>query len=262
MPRLTLSILALLLLAAGVAWWLGGGSKPEATGDLADLSADVVPLLRQLPSVARVEARVRPARPTCRIVHFRDWHALDEATDAKLAAEVETVQGEQLQALGQLAGHHGLARVGSEGLTAGDMPRWLAALDVLREVDREQIPALQALLAKVPDAEALAMIHQHQARLRELGAAGRLLLAGKIEAVDPIEEAEALEAARPRDGLIDPARQRARDDAIVRVVTSRGPLAVLVLGAAHDLSDSVRRLAPGCEYIAVTTSTVGRLARQ
>jgi len=200
--RLTVIFLALALTFAGVAWWLwvrvpADGPDP-GTGDLADLSADVVPRLRQLPGVALVEARVRPARPTCHIVHFRDWHAIGEATDAKLAAEVEAVQREQMEALGQLARKHGLTRVGSEGLAPGDMPRWLAALDVVRQIDREQIPVLQALLAKVPDAEAQAMVRQHQARLRELGAAGRLLLGGQIQGVDPIEDAEALEAARPR----------------------------------------------------------------
>jgi hypothetical protein len=46
---------------------------------------------------------------------------------------------------------------------------------------------------------------------------------------------------------------RARHDAQVKLAMTQGPVALLLLGGAHDLSDSVRRLAPGCEYVRVTT---------
>jgi len=35
---------------------LWGGHQLEATGDLADLTTEIVPLLRQLPGVERIEA--------------------------------------------------------------------------------------------------------------------------------------------------------------------------------------------------------------
>jgi hypothetical protein len=35
-------------------------------------------------------------------------------------------------------------------------------------------------------------------------------------------------------------------------VTRGDRCALIVLGGGHDLSDSVRRLAPGCEYLPVT----------
>src|SRR5947209_13537283 len=39
-----------------------------------DLDAQVVDLLRQLPGVIEVEVAVAAAKPTCRIIHLRDWH--------------------------------------------------------------------------------------------------------------------------------------------------------------------------------------------
>lgn len=268
MSRLAIAFVALGLLAASVAWLYLGRIPPdprEATDNLADLNGDIVPLLRGLPGVAYVESKVCPGRPTCRIIQFRDYHAIDVPTDPQLAEDVEAAQGEQLQALGVLIDRNGLTRIGSEGLAPADMRNWLRKVEALQKIDREEVPRLKELLAETfmvkLKAELRGMLSDHQGRLRELGAAGRLLLAGKIESVDPIENAEALEAARPRDGQIDQRKQRARDDAIVRIVTARSPMAVLVLGAAHDLSDSVRRLAPGCEYITVTTPTVGKLCR-
>jgi hypothetical protein len=42
---------------------------------------------------------------------------------------------------------------------------------------------------------------------------------------------------------------------MVRAALKAGPVAVLVLGGAHDLSGAVRRLAGGdCEYLRVTTA--------
>jgi hypothetical protein len=53
---------------------------------------------------------------------------------------------------------------------------------------------------------------------------------------------------------MDPAKLVVRHDAQVRAVLDGGPLALIVLGGAHDLTDSVRRLGGGrCEYIRVTT---------
>jgi len=102
------------------------------------------------------------------------------------------------------------------------------------------------------------MIHQHRLRLLELGAAGRLLIAEEIDEVLPLDDADLLDKAKPitAEGKVkaDPAKLMARRDAQVKAVLARGPLALIVLGGAHDLSDSVRRLGGGhCEYIRVTT---------
>jgi hypothetical protein len=42
-----------------------------------------------------------------------------------------------------------------------------------------------------------------------------------------------------------------RRDAMVRAVLGAGDFGLIVLGAGHDLSETVRRQAPGCEYVRV-----------
>jgi hypothetical protein len=53
----------------------------------------------------------------------------------------------------------------------------------------------------------------------------------------------------------------ARHDFEVKAALATGPVALLVLGANHDLAASVRRLAGGAaEYLRVTTKMVERFA--
>jgi hypothetical protein len=54
----------------------------------------------------------------------------------------------------------------------------------------------------------------------------------------------------------DPTKETAQQDELVKAATEE-PFALIVLGAAHDLSDSVRRVGGGgCEYLRVTTKRV------
>jgi hypothetical protein len=54
---------------------------------------------------------------------------------------------------------------------------------------------------------------------------------------------------------------QARQEAIVRAALKVGSVALLVLGGAHDLSGSVRRLAGGdCEYLRVSTQRYAEFA--
>jgi hypothetical protein len=228
-------------------------------------------LLRQLPGVVQVEVAVRAEQPTHRIVHLRDWHfvprdlyALDSNDEPyeQFLQKVDAVQQEQMTLLRCLIRDRGLRRVFAEGMTAEDLPHYKERIAVLRDMEQNQIPELRALLTRTKTAkhkaEIVDMLDQHKARLLELGAAGRLLIAGEIDGVLPLDDAEALDRAKPitPDGkfLMDDAKLAARHDAQVRAVLDAGPMAIIVLGGAHDLSDSVRRLGGGrCEYIRVTT---------
>lgn len=102
-------------------------------------------------------------------------------------------------------------------------------------------------------------------RLLKLGAAGRLLIAGELEGVLPLEDAAALEQARPTapDGKLrlDTQKVEDRHDAQVRAVIKEGPVAVIILGGAHDLTASLRRLGyRRCEYLRVTTKRYKEMA--
>lgn len=67
----------------------------------------------------------------------------------------------------------------------------------------------------------------------QIGAAGRLYMNGEIDNVLPLEDHNAWRAARPVDGVIDPAANEARECAMAKRLPSR---AVIVLGMDHDLS--------------------------
>jgi hypothetical protein len=68
--------------------------------------------------------------------------------------------------------------------------------------------------------------------LLQIGAAGRLLLAGEIDDVQPLEDHEAWRAAEPVNCEIDPATSEARERAMAKRLPNR---AVIVLGVGHDL---------------------------
>jgi hypothetical protein len=90
------------------------------------------------------------------------------------------------------------------------------------------------------------MIDEHRLRLLEIGAPGRLLIAGEIDDVLPLDDAELLDEAKPITPEVkvrlDPEKLKARPDAQVKSGLEKGALGLIVLGGAHDLSDSVRRL--------------------
>ncbi len=88
-----------------------------------------------------------------------------------------------------------------------------------------------------------------------------MLVTGDIEEVLPLEDADLLKAAKPirPDGTVrfDADLQTARHDAQGNAVIGRDAVGLIVLGGAHDLSESVRRMGGGkCEYIRVTTKRV------
>ena len=275
---------------------------PKIKTPLHELDSSVVDLLRQLPGVVQVEVGVAAKNPTSRIIHLRDWHyvprelfALDmkAAHERELSAdeidrlheelllEVQLVQVEQMAVLRCLIQHHGLKKVFSEGFAPNELEAYREKIAVLKAMDSEQVPQVRMQLdevrkliegatgeqkenAQAIEAQLLTMLDEHKHRLLEMGAAGRLLISGELEDVLPLEEAEALEKAKPvtpSGGVkLDPVRVEARHDAQVKHATAGGPVAVIVLGGAHDLSDAVRRFGGKCEYLRMTTKRFGEVS--
>ena len=84
-----------------------------------------------------------------------------------------------------------------------------------------------------------------------------MLISGELEDVLPLEGDGAMQQANPispNGGVsLDADLIEARHDAQVKTVLKEGQVAVIVLGGAHDLTESVRRSAEDCEYLRVTT---------
>ena len=255
---------------------------PAKPGDLNDLAAPLVSILRGLPGVVRVDATPATTKAGRRVlIHVLDFHfvpqdllAKDGRTDWEaFLLEVEAVQLDQAAALECLAQHHGLKRVLVEGLTDNDMPLVPDKVSRLRIAKAHQ-PALKAQLAEVRtliqqnrsaierqkeavalERQIVGMIAYHRAEALEMGAAVRLVALGRLDAVLPLDDAKLLDAAGPNlpGGKQDSAAIADREAAMVKKSLAAGPVAVIICGGAHDLSAAVLSADQTAEYIRVAT---------
>jgi hypothetical protein len=222
--------------------------RPRHPVRLDDLSTSVVEILGGLPFVTEVKRSRKVAGPKARIIHLVDWHfvpadlhgidienaygrPLSDAEKASLFEEhrrqVEIVQIEQVAVLRCLAKWHGLGTVFSEGFATGQEDAYQQRLTTLAGDD-----------------------------LLMFGVPARLLLAGDLKQVLPLEDEALLRVAKPVvDNAIRPddAKIRARETAMVQAVLRRGHFGLVVLGGLHDLADLVP---DDCEYIRVTVRSV------
>ncbi len=160
-------------------------------------------------------------------------------------ADVEAVQVEQMALRRSLVKSHGLNAVFLEGIAQDEMPAFRKLLGQLARW-------------KKPDGDGLLdmfLTDMHRLDTLEVGAGGRLMMAGELEVL-PAEDAEAMKAANPvKDGKVqyDEAAIERREDAIVRnVLAAESSVAVLILGGGHDLSDNIERIGGGqVEYVRV-----------
>lgn len=266
---------------------------------LDDLSLDVPPVLRQLPDVAKVHRHGPTDRRTHRIVHVADWHFVEKdrfaddlrsGSDQSISdeeidrlhrdhlAEVEKVQRQQLVVLRILVQKHGLRQIWIEGLIDRDLLIFDAKISALRTVGQRLVDLrrqrdelldegepdedVQKIIAGIEEVE-----QQYRRDLLQIGAAGQLLLDGEIDAVLPLEDADAYAAANPvgDDGAVtlDQEKIEAREDAQVRRLLDAGPFALIILGGAHDLAGNVERLTDGkAEYIRVELAAWKQLATE
>lgn len=197
--------------------------------------------------------------------------------------EVELFQLEQMSILRCLIKHHGLRRVFSEGFSSNEVEAYREKIVLLRAMDQDQISKVRDQLDEVRklaadsngeqrqkgqeiEKQLLTMLDKHQERLLEVGSAGRLLISGELEEVLPLEDAEAMKQANPispsGEMKLDPIKIEARHDAEVKAALKEGPVALIILGGSHDLTESVRRIDGGnCEYLRVTTKQYGEIVK-
>ena len=236
--------------------------------------------LKGLPHVHKVEISPASKEPKRQIIHIMNWHLVsffDFEADLRTAEglppanrepllqppeldsvpdkvgekwdaflqDVEAVQVEQMALLRSQVKSHGLNAVFLEGIAQDEMPAFRKLLGQLARW-------------KKPDGDGLLdmfLTDMHRLDTLEVGAGGRLIMAGELEVL-PAEDAEAMKAANPvKDGKVqfDETANERREDALVRnVLAAESSVAVLILGGGHDLSDNIERIGGGqVEYVQV-----------
>lgn len=208
--------------------------------------------LRQLPGVIEVTAN-SVEKPTYRIVQLLNCHwipedrfRLDDPTGdyQGFLDEVEAVQQEQMAVLRAMK----VRVVFYEGLTAENRAAYQKKIERLRKLKppKGDSPTDQLVAGFIRE------------DLLQLGAPGRLLMTGELDAVLPADDAKLLDAADPvKEGKIEfnAEAARAREDGMVRFLLKQKE-AVVVMGGAHDLGD---KLPAGVEYVRVKTREYKRI---
>jgi hypothetical protein len=91
-------------------------------------------------------------------------------------------------------------------------------------------------------------------------------MSGEALEVSPLDNAKLLDEAKPisPDGRLrlDAAKLSAQHDGQVQAALKDGPFALVLLGEAHDLSQSVRQHSGSCEYVRVTSRGYQGVARK
>ncbi len=262
---------------------LAGCSGPEPAAPARPSSFLDADALEALPHVHAVEVSPASDKPKRQIIHILNWHYVPfsdfeadiRAAEGELAsspqeqllenphpstipifdqtsekwesflADVEAVQVEQMALLRELAKFHGLKQVFLEGVTKVELPAVRKFLDALVQWEK---PEGDGILDGL-------WVDLHRQDTLEAGAAGRLMMAGELEVL-AAEEVDGLLPVYPfriDEVRFDNTANERREDAIVRnVLASESPVAVLILGGGHDLSDNVERIGGGqVEYVRV-----------
>jgi hypothetical protein len=258
-----------------------------------DLSVSVKKLLEKMPGVAKVEVHSPAEGVKSRLVHFRNVHALpqkvwieeeEQARGRKLTfpeivallraryAAIEEGQKPIVECLKTLSEKHGLTEVGIEGLPKRALANYLKNANELKEMARKEpgwrrdfSRKLKAGNKKEANEIAKKML-AYQIKRGMDGIGARLLLAGIIKNVIPIEDHVALAAGTPKiingKQVPDKKKNAAREEAVVRIALSERKCVVIIFGGYHDFTGAVKKVAPGCEYIRVTPKDFSEPAEQ
>lgn len=230
------------LLAVAAVLLIGLTPEPPPRGSLDDLRSDAVYLLQESDGVGRVERLVPVERPRHRIIHIADLHLVTfDDLAADLRDQFGTVSDAEIRA--EFAATISAVADVQEGQRR--LIRWLAKYNDVRHVYLEGLtdankPAFDAIISEG---------ELGSDTLFRIGAAGQMLRLGEIDAVEPADDESAYRRADPlATGTFDGPENDDRERAIVERLIAGGPLSVVVLGAAHDLS---RHVPPGVEYLRV-----------
>jgi hypothetical protein len=226
--------------------------------------------------------------PPQRIIHVKNWHWIPKAPFAidqrvlepdlteeqidvrygRFLDDIEELQKEQAELIRQLARQYGLRSAFYEGITPDNLQAFQAANNRLKLTHRLQ-DKMKSYEETTETIEIRRNLDQLAKDLREdriqLGAIGSLIRDGDLDDVIPLESTEMLEAANPitQDGQIrsDSVAGTAREAEMVRRILAGGPVAIVVLGGAHDLSDALKKASPSASYETRETPKYQQLAK-
>jgi len=164
----------------------------------------------------------RPAAPA-RIIQIVNWQWVPEGQHGggdygEFLRLLDQIQLQQMEAIRELHVREVWIEEQSDE-TIGEFRRKVLELRDMMPKDGEN-PADQSVA------------NRFREDLLQIGAAGRLLLAGEIDDVLPLEDHAAWRAAQPVNGRVNQAAKEARERAIVKRVPVGG---VFVLGPGHNL---------------------------
>lgn len=294
------TVTALAVAAAVTAFVCCGVRRrsPGPNAPLDDLSVSAEEILRDSPDVADVEILVKGFWPNHRIIQINDRHYITREKFGSIvdiigharghafteqgahdwhqavADDVERFQVSQTRLLCWLADHHGLREIFQEGVFAENVPTVIERVALFRRLAahgdqlKHEIKQLREDIRgdRTPAAspERQKLLEEARDIYLHAGAVGALLAARPSLVLLPAEDKDVFENALPevQPRLYGPHFD-ARNAEIVRRLLAHGPCAVVVLGAAHDLSHEVRAQGWGrCEYIRVTVENVPRPLRR
>src|SRR5262249_51070506 len=147
-----------------------------------------------------------------------------------------------------LTRHHGLTEIWAEGLAKREewvLPLMVTAAEDMDGEIRGAFDLIKGQRAKVKALQGL--LAENRVAWLNLGVCGRLLVAGDVAQVLGPEDGRLsdIDKVKGPDGRIAIYAEalQAREDAMVRTILESGnAVAIALLGGAHDLTGSVRRL--------------------
>jgi hypothetical protein len=276
--RSWLRLIAAAIMAATVAVLM---LTPSRQLRLDDMTVSAARILERLPEVQGVHVYVPAKPPRSRIIHLLDVHTIpkaqfaawiearektrlsEEESERRYAGQIDQVnnaQANEIAVVIPLAAKNGLREIFVEGLTKESVNKFLESVEHFKRDDPTAVSwdrvyrDSKAKGDKHGEEEALTILKQWNLVRAKLGTGAKLLAMGVVDKVVPAEDLDALACARKLvagELVVRKKANDAREDAMVRNILSRGRFGFIILGAAHDLTESIKRLAPDCEYLRV-----------
>ncbi len=90
------------------------------------------------------------------------------------------------------------------------------------------------------------------------------MITGELEDVMPLEDAGLHSAAYPTNNgfKFDGAASAAREREMVRRILQAGPVFMVILGGAHDLTEEIKAVYPRCEFVVIGVNAIRRGAME